>query len=214
MIWILSITWKMKARLLIWLLIAVVFSADSAAAAEPAPKLSSTADVRAFDSEHCVRCHKEGRAKGGFRMDELLAQPTIAGHDDPWKNVLEKLAGREMPPEDEQKRPSPADYEKHISWLRGELEKSEQLTAAARPRAQRRLNRAECNRTVSDLFGVPLRPADAFPPDDRLHGFDNVAEGLNTSTVLLEQYLASAQEVARRVTELAEAKAQIGRAHV
>ena len=82
-----------------------------ATAAEPAPKLSSTADVRAFYGEHCVRCHKEGKAKGGFRMDELLARQNIEGHDDPWKNVLEKLAGREMPPDDEEKRPSPAVYE-------------------------------------------------------------------------------------------------------
>ena len=178
-----------------------------AAAVETAPQLAPIKPVAAFYGEHCVRCHKDGKAKGGFRMDELLSRPSIEGHDDPWKNVLEKLAGREMPPDDEEKRPAHADYEKQIAWLRGELEKSEQLTASARPRAQRRLNRAEYNRTVSDLFGVELRPADAFPPDDKLHGFDTVAEGLNTSTVLLDRYLAAAQEIARRVTELAEAKA-------
>ena len=170
-------------------------------AAEPAPQLAPTRNVAAFYSEHCIRCHKEGKAKGGFRVDDLLARPTVEGHDDPWKNVLEKLAGREMPPDDEEKRPAHEDYEKQIAWLRGELEKSELLTAAARPRAQRRLNRAEYNRTVSDLFGTPLRPADAFPPDDKLHGFDTVAEGLNTSTVLLDRYLAAAQDVAARVTQ-------------
>ena len=61
-----------------------VLFAVVATAAEPAPKLSSTADVRAFYGEHCVRCHKEGKAKGGFRMDDLLARPNIDGHDDPW----------------------------------------------------------------------------------------------------------------------------------
>jgi hypothetical protein len=114
-------------------------------------------------------------------------------------NVLEKLVSREMPPTDEVNRPDPADFEKQIAWLRGELETSERLTAAARPRAQRRLNRAEYNRTVSDLFGVPLRPADGFPPDDNLHGFDTLAEGLNTSVVLLERYLDAAKSVAARV---------------
>lgn len=169
-------------------------------AAEPIPRLESVQGVAGFYTEHCVRCHKEGKAKGGFRMDELLAKPTVEGLDDPWRNVLEKLAGREMPPADEEKRPSNEAYEAQIQWLRGELEKSEQRTASARPRAQRRLNRAEYNRTVSDLFGFPLRPADAFPPDDALHGFDTVAEGLNTSTVLLEQYLAAAQDIAAAVT--------------
>lgn len=169
--------------------------------AEPTPRLQPIQSVRVFYAEHCVRCHKEGKAKGGFRMDELLAKPTVEGLDDPWKSVLDKLVGREMPPADEAQRPSQIDYENQINWLRGELEKSELITASVRPRAQRRLNRAEYNRTVSDLFGFPLRPADAFPPDDTLHGFNTVAEGLNTSVVLLDQYLAAAHDIAAAVTK-------------
>lgn len=185
----------------LFLLLMAILQARPLSAANPVSDFAPIKSTAAFYSEHCVRCHKEGKAKGGFRMDELLARPSVQGQDDPWKNVLEKLVAREMPPDDEEKRPSHDDYEKQIAWLRTELEKSEQAMEAARPRAQRRLNRAEYNRTVSDLFGYLLRPADAFPPDDALHGFDTVAEGLNTSTVLLERYLAAAQEVAARVTE-------------
>lgn len=188
---------KGMSRVFVWLSVSAVASV----AAEPLPKLDLVSGAGAFYSEQCVRCHTEGKAKGGFRMDELLAKPTIEGLDDPWKNVLDKLTSREMPPEDEAGRPADAEYEKQIGWLRGELEKSEQLTASARPRAQRRLNRAEYNRTVSDLFGLPMRPADGFPPDDTLHGFDTVAEGLNTSVVLLDRYLDAAQAVAERVLE-------------
>lgn len=166
-----------------------------------AANLSSTGAVRDFYMEYCVRCHAEGKAKGGFRIDELLAKPTIEGHDDPWKSVLEMLVGRGMPPADAAKHPVLEEYEKQIAWLRGELEASEQRTAATRPRAQRRLNRAEYNRTVSDLFGYPFDLADSFPADDTLHGFDTVGEGLNSSTVLLERYLDAAQSVAARVTE-------------
>lgn len=176
-----------------------VVAATAALAAEPPAKLDPVSHASAFYSEQCIRCHKEDKAKGGFRMDELLAKPTVAGHDEPWKNVLDKLISREMPPDDEENRPTNADYEKQISWLRGELEKSEQLTASARPRAQRRLNRTEYNRTISDLFGMPLRPADGFPPDDTLHGFNTVAEGLNTSVVLLDRYLEAAESVASQV---------------
>jgi Protein of unknown function (DUF1592)/Protein of unknown function (DUF1588)/Protein of unknown function (DUF1587)/Protein of unknown function (DUF1585)/Protein of unknown function (DUF1595) len=184
----------------VWLVAACFLACGIMRAAEMVPRLEAVQVVAGFYAEHCVRCHKEGKAKGGFRLDELLAKPTVEGFDDPWRNVLEKLSGREMPPMDEEKRPSHEAYETQIRWLRGELEKSEQRTASARPRAQRRLNRAEYNRTVSDLFGVPLRPADAFPPDDALHGFNTVAEGLNTSTVLLEQYLAAAHDIAAAVT--------------
>jgi hypothetical protein len=188
---------KGMSRVFVWLSVSVV----AALAAEPVPKLDLVGSASAFYSEQCLRCHREGKAKGGFRMDELLAKPTIEGLDDPWKNVLDKLTSREMPPDDEEGRPTDEEYEKQIGWLRGELEKSEQLTAIVRPRAQRRLNRAEYNRTVSDLFGLPMRPADGFPPDDTLHGFDTVAEGLNTSVVLLDRYLDAAQAVAERVLE-------------
>lgn len=186
---------RFRCLIVIWLSVTAV----SGLAAEPAPKLDPVSHAGAFYSEQCVRCHKDGKAKGGFRMDELLAKPTIEGLDDPWKNVLDKLTSREMPPDEEAGRPTDAEYEKQIEWLRGELAKSEQLTAAARPQAQRRLNRAEYNRTVSDLFGVPMRPADGFPPDDTLHGFDTVAEGLHTSVVLLDRYLDAAQSVAESV---------------
>jgi hypothetical protein len=185
---------KLQACIAWLLVVSAAIHAD-----EPATTLTTLREADLFYNEHCLRCHNEAKSAGGFRIDELLARPTIEGVEDPWMNVLEKLVSREMPPTDEVKRPSTADFEKQIAWLRGELETSERLTAAARPRAQRRLNRAEYNRTVSDLFGLPLRPADGFPPDDKLHGFDTVAEGLNTSVVLLERYLDAAKSVAARV---------------
>jgi mono/diheme cytochrome c family protein len=117
--------------LIAWFLVA----AGAIQAAEPATTLTPLREIASFYNEHCIRCHKEGKANGGFRFDELLAKPTIEGINDPWMNVLEKLVSREMPPTDEAKRPSPADYEKQIAWLRGELETNERLTAAARERS-------------------------------------------------------------------------------
>ena len=80
------------------LVAACVLACGLTRAAEPTSRLESLQGVAGFYAEHCVRCHKEGKAKGGFRMDELLAKPTVEGLDDPWRNVLEKLSGREMPP--------------------------------------------------------------------------------------------------------------------
>lgn len=51
-----------------------------------------------------------------------------------------------------------------------------------------RLNRAEYNNTVRDLFGTDLRPADDFPYDDHGYGFDNIADVLALSPALLEKY--------------------------
>ncbi len=55
-----------------------------------------------------------------------------------------------------------------------------------------RLNRAEYNNTVRDLLGTRLRPADDFPADDFGYGFDNNADVLTMSPLLLELYEQSA----------------------
>src|SRR5688572_7793121 len=56
-----------------------------------------------------------------------------------------------------------------------------------------RLNNAEYNNTVRDLLGTELRPADDFPNDDRGYGFDNVADVLLVSPLLVELYEAAAE---------------------
>jgi hypothetical protein len=61
----------------------------------------------------------------------------------------------------------------------------------------RRLNRAEYNNTISDLLGIDVRPADDFPQDDSGYGFDNIADVLSISPVLMEKYISAADKVAR-----------------
>jgi len=56
------------------------------------------------------------------------------------------------------------------------------------PKTLHRLNRAEYNNTVQDLFYTDLRPARDFPVDDTVDGFDNVASGLSMSPLLFEMY--------------------------
>jgi hypothetical protein len=56
-----------------------------------------------------------------------------------------------------------------------------------------RLNRAEYNNTVRDLFGTTTTPADQFPVDDRGLGFDNIADVLTVSPVHLQLYQSAAE---------------------
>jgi hypothetical protein len=56
-----------------------------------------------------------------------------------------------------------------------------------------RLNRVEYDNTVRDLLGATTRPADAFPPDDRGYGFDNIADVLTVSPVHAQLYQAAAE---------------------
>ncbi len=58
-----------------------------------------------------------------------------------------------------------------------------------------RLNRAEYDNTVRDLFGTSLRPADDFPADDFSKGFDNIAAALSVSSLHVELYEAAADDL-------------------
>lgn len=66
-----------------------------------------------------------------------------------------------------------------------------------------RLNRLEYNNTVRDLLGTSLTPADAFPPDSNLDGFDNLAEGLSLSPSLMDQYAGAARDLAQTALSVA-----------
>ncbi len=62
--------------------------------------------------------------------------------------------------------------------------------------ALHRLNRTEYDRTVKDLLGVASTPVAGFPADDVAAGFDNNADVLSTSPLLVEKLDAAAQEIA------------------
>lgn len=59
-----------------------------------------------------------------------------------------------------------------------------------------RLNRAEYDNTVRDLFGTTLTPAIDFPYDDTSHGFDNIAATLTVSPLHVELYERAADQLA------------------
>ena len=61
----------------------------------------------------------------------------------------------------------------------------------------RRLNRAEYNNTIRDLLGVSIHPAGEFPVDDSGFGFDNIADVLSVSPMLMEKYMAAANRISR-----------------
>ena len=63
-----------------------------------------------------------------------------------------------------------------------------------------RLNRAEYNNTIRDLLAVDFQPAADFPTDDSGYGFDNIADVLSLSPVLMEKYLVAAERIAHAAT--------------
>ena len=160
--------------------------------------LAPIADGPKLFRQHCHACHKHDKAEGGFDVDDLLAGQTVASNVAGWRGVLERLVARDMPPKEAKRRPTEAEYSRAEEWLREQLARHEAFSLLQQPRPMRRLNSAEYDRTVREVFGIPsTSPSASFPPDDAFEGFTNVAEALNLSAVLVEQYLDAGDAVAR-----------------
>src|SRR5262245_34335525 len=65
----------------------------------------------------------------------------------------------------------------------------------AAPTPLRRLTNEEYNNTVRDLLGDTSRPADAFPPDEAVGGFENNTVSPVTQS-LVERYMSAAEALA------------------
>jgi hypothetical protein len=60
-----------------------------------------------------------------------------------------------------------------------------------------RLNRTEYANAIRDLLSLDVDVAALLPPDDSTHGFDNIADVINVSPLLLESYIGAARKVSR-----------------
>jgi hypothetical protein len=153
--------------------------------------------VRPFVAENCVPCHGYKKQKNGLNLESYESAASLRDEHERWAEVVKKLRGREMPPEEE---PQPPEHQRQAvaGWLSKELDRIDRLTPPDPGRVTaRRLNRTEYNNTVRDLLGVDTRPADDFPQDDAGYGFDNIADVLSLSPVLMEKYISAADKVTR-----------------
>ena len=147
----------------------------------------------------CVDCHNEIIREAEV---DLTGLKTIAGLEQQGPlvlRVLNMVRFGAMPPEDMQ-TPSDVQRETLVEALDQTLYA---VSCDLRPRpgkvTARRLNRAEYNHTIRDLFGLDLRPADAFPSDEVGGGFDNNSDVLSLSPMQIEKYLTAAEEVSQKV---------------
>jgi mono/diheme cytochrome c family protein len=153
--------------------------------------------VRPFVTEHCIECHGYKKQKNGLNLESFETSASLIDDHERWAEVVKKLRGREMPPEEE---PQPSEHTRQAvaGWLAKELEHIDRLTPADPGRVTaRRLNRTEYNNTIRDLLGVDVHPADDFPQDDAGYGFDNIADVLSLSPVLMEKYVSAGERVSR-----------------
>jgi len=163
------------------------------AATQPAAVATYHKDISPLLEDYCYECHGDGMAKGKVAFDDLT-DADLTTRPDLWFNALQNLRADIMPPLGKP-RPTP-DEEKAIArWIKYSAFGIDPNDPDPGRVTIRRMNRIEYGRTVRSLLGVPYPSEAEFPPDDTGHGFDNIADVLSISPLLLEKYLQAADTI-------------------
>jgi mono/diheme cytochrome c family protein len=180
--------------------VGLVVFAITAAGATWLSRHSGEAATRGLLGRYCTDCHN----KTDFTA-ELVVEPTevarIAADPEHWEKIVRKLRTEEMPPDGP--RPQHEQYLRAAAFLESQLDDA----AAAAPQpgdvpAFRRLTRTEYRNAIRDLLALDGLPAELdfellLPADNAASGFDNIADLLFVSPVVMERYIAAAQKIAR-----------------
>lgn len=174
-----------------FLLIACLFGAAMASAAEP---------FEPFLEKHCARCHGPEKEKGMLRIDRLSRDFSSGVDGHLWAEVMERVNAGEMPPEDEA-QPTESEIGGFVMQLDTRLREGRAARMEARPPvAHYRMSRKEYQNTVYDLLGVrydPAKPGE-LNEDPRWQGFERIGSQLSLAPSHVERYYRAAETVLAR----------------
>ncbi len=156
-------------------------------------------EIRPQLVEHCGACHSEA-STSRLPFLEAASAVDVAARSGAWRSVAMQLRNRTMPPFPAE-GPLTSDRLRIADWIEDTLRtRACDVGLYAGPVTIRRLNRAEYENTVSDLFGLRFEVAELFPVDGSGgEGFDNNGETLFLSPLLAERYLEVASQVLEAV---------------
>jgi hypothetical protein len=182
---------------LVTVLATAFFPTLGALAADQAGPVTLKGHIKPLLEQYCFDCHNEKTQKGDVNLLPFAENPQLAENRKMWEKVAELMESREMPPE---KKPQPKEEERQkvVAFIDGQLSKAD-CTGPANPGKVtiRRLNREEYKNTIRDLTGVNYEPED-FPNDEVGYGFDNIGDVLSLPPMLMEKYLAAADEIVHK----------------
>lgn len=150
--------------------------------------------------QRCFDCHDAEMKKGDVNL-EALKQPGNGRSDIRlWDKIKEQVHSGTMPPKN--KTPlEPAGKQTILDWITLN-EKAIMVTTPTDPGSHktRRLNREEYSNSLRDLLGISSRVGDLFPADGSGgEGFQNNADTLMLSTLLIEKYMSGAEAALEEV---------------
>lgn len=181
----------------IWLVLALSLAGSPFVHAEVTPERERafSQDIVPLMKKYCLDCHSGDDAEKGAKLDGATTSRQVLEGRTVWTKALTQLRAGNMPPKDAEK-PTKDERQRMIEWLDKTLNDLDCGQPAYPGHVTiRRLNRAEYRNTIRDLFGVDYLPARDFPADDVGYGFDNIGDVMTLPTILLEKYLAAAEEI-------------------
>jgi mono/diheme cytochrome c family protein len=151
---------------------------------------------RALLDSYCVTCHNEQLKTAGLMLDQLDVKD-LSQSPDKWEKVIRKLRAGQMPPSG-MPRPESQELDTLATYLETGLDKlARSAPNAGRRGAIHRLNRAEYANAIRDLLAVQIDEESLLPADDAGGGFDNIADILSVSPLLMERYMSAARNISR-----------------
>src|SRR5262245_11693508 len=158
-----------------------------------AATLATPADMQALATRYCGTCHNDRLKTGTLSLEHVDFADVVRDRAVLERVVRKHLVGA-MPPQG-MPRPEPAALAAFAATIESRLD----AEAAAHPdpgRAPlRRLNRTEYANAIHDLLDLDVDVSALLPADNTSYGFDNIADVLTMSPVLMERYLAAARRI-------------------
>lgn len=148
----------------------------------------------ALVKKYCGDCHNAETTEGNLDLLTRLNQLDPEADASPWWKALKNIRAGVMPPVGHP-RPTRDEQTRIESWIKFDVFRIDPADIDPGRASVRRLNRREYANSVEELTGLAFDAAIVFPPDDAGHGFDNVADALSMSPLLLEKYLRSARAI-------------------
>jgi hypothetical protein len=186
----------MIGRRIFWMALLAALAAAAPLHAVEGP-VTLDQHIRPLLKQFCYDCHNAQKQKGDLNLEPVADDPKLYAHREIWEKVAELLETGEMPPE---KKPQPNDAERALllGYIDGQLSKFDCKQERNPGKVTiRRLNRDEYRNTIRDLLEIDFEPKD-FPNDAVGYGFDNIGDVLSLAPMLMEKYLAAAEEIVKR----------------
>lgn len=153
--------------------------------------------------QYCLHCHTADAPEGNVALDQYESNEVLFSHVRTWLKMAQTQRDTFMPPVDEE-QPTEAERKTLIEWAETLGDRLDHVSSTdPGPMVFRRLNRLQYSNTMRDLLGVDYDVATAvgLPDDPTAFGFDNIGTALEIPPLLMEKYLAAADEMLARAVD-------------